>query len=146
MREATGTTWVFGLVTMFIFLFATFLILALNYSDVFRMKNDVKEMVEKYEGYTFTSRDLINNFLLNESYSATGACPEGYAGANLDGTVVPAESTNGRYNYCVDRTNFHYDIILFYSFSLPYLGDILTFNIKGETRDIQIGNLSLYLV
>ncbi len=142
MREATGTTWIFGLVVTFIFLFTAFLTLALNYSEAFALRNEVVTMLEKYEGYTLDSKIIINNYLTSNNYNAKGQCPEGYYGANslTDTGKISLASSSEEYYYCVIQDEKRFEIILFYEFGLPFLGNFTTFNINGETNNINFPN------
>ena len=50
MREAIGGTWLFGLVITFIVFFASFLAISINYSKAFNVKNNIVDLISKYEG------------------------------------------------------------------------------------------------
>ncbi len=140
MNNSIGTTWVMGLMVTFIFLFSAFLILAINYSDVFRLRNETLTILEKYEGYTGQSRLIIDNLLQTNAYKTKSDCEETEYGVTLlDGTSgsIGAEDAF----YCIRRiddnkAHEYYEIKLFYKFNLPVIGEILTFPITGETKDI----------
>ena len=63
MREVIGGTWLTQLVIVIMFVFVAFLALSMNYSKAFRVKNEVISFVEKNEGITKNSVELINNYL-----------------------------------------------------------------------------------
>ncbi len=145
MRESIGTTWTFGLVLTFILLFSAFLSLAINYSRVFKVKNETLSILEKYEGYTQTSREIINKYLKYSGYNGTGSCPTGYTGeSSLDNTgkTMP-KSNNNKYAYCIKKNENQYDIILFFNFNLPIFGQLGGFNIAGQTKQINISKKNL---
>ena len=76
MRESVGSTWTFGLVITFIFLFSSFLVLTINYTKAYKVKNEVISIIEKYEGYTNeNSVEIINNYLNASGYKEMGKCP-----------------------------------------------------------------------
>jgi len=50
VREAIGGTWLFGLVLTFIVFFASFLAVSINYSKAFNVKNNIVDLIGKYEG------------------------------------------------------------------------------------------------
>ncbi len=154
MREAIGGTWLFGLVITFIVFFASFLAISINYAKAFNVKNNVVDLVSKYEGNNPCSRKKIGTYLRETGYLIAGTCPKKdnnnpyeYIGYNLDGT----ESTdpNGKAYYCVSKDstdnsttlkkNF-YRVIVFFKIDLPVVGDIATFRIKGETESIYFPN------
>ena len=68
MREAIGGTWLFGLVITFIVFFASFLAVSINYAKAFNVKNEVINIVSKYEGNNNTTRNKIRSYLRNQGY------------------------------------------------------------------------------
>lgn len=148
MRESMGTTWVFSLVLAFIMIFAGFLTLIITYSDVATRKNDVVEIIQKYEGFTSISQPLVNNVLLGTGYTGTGRCPEDYFAA-VTSEIGGSKPSTQISNYCVQRVESNgktkYNIILFFKFNLPVLGDLFTFNITGQTGNIHISSNGDYL-
>lgn len=149
MREAIGGTWITQLVIVIMFVFVAFLALSINYSKAFRVKNEVISMIEKKEGISNSSIKLINNYLKNSGYGYEGNCEEGYIGVSIsnnnNGTYEDAVA-NKRYNYCIKKVksiaiNFpnraYYEVILFFKFNLPVVGDIFTFEVEGQTKDIE---------
>ncbi|MFI3260883.1 MAG: hypothetical protein R3Y13_04135 [bacterium] len=140
MRESMGTTWIFGLVLTFIMMFSTFLVLSLNYSGVYANKNDVISILQKYEGYTTKSEKLILTYLGASGYLNRGQCPDDYYGVtSSDGTGSLGASKS---LYCIQQTGKKYNIILFYKFNLPVIGNILDFRIIGQTNNIIISSSS----
>ena len=153
MREATGSSWTFKLIIVFIFLFSTFLVLTINYSKSYRVKNEVLSILEKYEGFTndnntnSNSKTIIDNYLKNSGYKETGNCPVEnnapyyYGVTDLSTGEVLQVASNDKYYYCLkqnvngDGTMF-YQLILFYHFSLPFLGSIRNYQVTGTTENI----------
>lgn len=151
MREVTGTTWTFQLVVLFILIFACFLTLVLNYSKAYDVKNNMLTIIEKYEGITDDSIEILNNYLNERSYRTRGTCPIGWYGAlDLEGTIEEVQSKSN-YFYCfteerayienedesddrVVKTDIYYKVRLFYKFNLPVLGELTTFEVNGRTN------------
>lgn len=142
MREAIGGTWLFGLVITFIVFFASFLAVSINYSKAFHVKNNVVDLISKYEGNNCKARNKISDYLRTSGALVTGKCPDGYNGYNLASEKV---GTGKDAYYCIagdetDSTSFmskqFYRVIVFYKIDLPMLGNIATFKIKGETETI----------
>ncbi len=52
MREAIGGTWLFGIVILFIALFASFLAYSISYTRAFNIKNEIINLIERSEGYS----------------------------------------------------------------------------------------------
>ena len=149
MREAIGGTWITQLVIVFIFLFVAFLTLSMNYSKAFKVKNEVTTIVEKKGGISDDSIQIINNYLNSSGYKEKGVCETGFYGVNIT-KDKPAwkevkKGDKTRYNYCIAKVravspNYnkkaYYEVILFFKFNLPVIGDIFTFNVHGQTKDV----------
>lgn len=142
MRESVGSTWVYMIVITFTFIFAGFLALVIAYSKAYKIKNEVTLIVEKYEGISDTSIEIIKNYVKNAGYSATGKCKsetgEEVIGLTSDGTYEEADSKK-KYLLCFKKSsseskNTEIEITTFYKFTLPIIGDITTFDISGETN------------
>ena len=154
MKDVYGSTWTLQLMIGFILLFVTFLTLTITYSKVFKVKNEVISIIEKYQGFTDNSAELINNYLRNSKYMTMGRCldanyntsnpmlaVDNYSNSNASNAV-----TNERYFYCIEKkrkqgyndslARINYEVTLFYSFNVPILGDIATFRVKGKTTDM----------
>lgn len=145
MREVSGSTWTFQMIILFILIFSCFLTLVLSYSKAYTIKNRMLTIIEKYEGVTDTSSDVINNFIIQHSYKTVGKCPEDWIGAiDLEGDYEKAKE-NRRYYYCFTDNKTaagltYYDVMVFYKFNLPVLGEIATYKINGETKDFKGSN------
>ena len=141
MREAIGGTWLFGLVLTFIVFFASFLAVSINYSKAFNVKNNIVDLIGKYEGNNCNSRKKIGEYLSDVGYLVIGTCPDGYNAYDLNGNYRTGEK---RGYYCVkteDTSNTvvdkkYYRIVTFFKLDLPMVGDLTTFRIKGETEAI----------
>lgn len=156
MRDAVGSTWIFGLVISFTLIFSAFLVLALTYAKAYKMKNEMTSIIEKYEGITTSdslnglgSLKIINQYLVNNNYTATGHCEDGEYGAeDLDYNspslkAVTDTERNQKFHYCIDVSTDKkncttiYRITVFYNFTLPVLGNIRQFSISGQTNEIK---------
>jgi len=145
MREAIGGSWLFGLVITFIVFFASFLAISINYSKAFNVKNNMVDLISKYEGNNKCARDQIGSYLQSVGYLVRGKCPSDYIGYNQNG-----ESTYDKAFYCIKKIEAnsnnidkkYYSVIIFFKIDLPVVGDITTFKIKGETESIYFANES----
>ena len=147
MREVSGSTWVLQIMLIFILIFACFLTLVINYSKAYRVKNEMLSIIEKYEGVTPESVNIINNYLSAQGYKTVSKCPEDWhAVKNYDS--VPENVENGEnYLYCFKEESvngkIYYNVTVFYKFSLPFLGDFMTFKVNGRTETF-LGSMSRY--
>ena len=155
MREAIGGTWLFGLVITFIVFFASFLAVSINYSKAFNVKNNVVDLISKYEGNNPCARKHIESYLRTTGYLVAGRCPEVdpstkkclYTGYSSDGRVITDNTTKTYYwirNDMTDNTSTmdkkFYRVVIFFKIDLPMFGDIATFRINGETESIPFAN------
>ena len=145
MREAVGSTFLFKLMIIFIFFFASFLAIAINYSQAFRVKNQVINLIEQYEGLSEENQERIANLINGSGYYRVASCTcdkdfncNNRTGDNLNGGSI--DNTNGlcirRLTTGADGTDAYYSVTTFVSFNLPIVGNFFTFPVKGETKVI----------
>ena len=150
MREAIGGTWITQLVITFMFLFVAFLALSINYSRAYKTKNEVMSIIEKKNGITQESINILSNYLRNIGYKESGRCPKGYYGVTIrenggKATAIKEELSAKKYNLCIAKNpsssvNFKgksfYEVRLFFKFNLPIIGNIYVFHVDGQTKDV----------
>lgn len=137
MREAIGGALLIKLVMFFIVLYVCFLSVAINYSITFRVKNQIINLIESYEGYDI-AKDYIDDYIANVGYyRATGtmaidgdkeslntACSDGYCVEAID--VERDGVSVGKY----------YKVTTYVTFSFPIIEEIASFPVSGESRVI----------
>ena len=121
--------------------FASFLAISINYSKAFNVKNNVVDLVSKYEGNNCNARNKISEYLRTTGYLVAGNCDLGYKGYDLKGNPV----YSGKSYYCIKTESTgtdtsiekkYYRIEIFFKVDLPILGNITSLNIKGDTEYI----------
>lgn len=147
MKSTVTTSESFKYILVFTFLFAAFLALAITYNRVFKQKNEIISIMEKYEGISTTSLNIINKYLKTTGYSIKGQCEvDEYGIKDLDNNIYEkVTNTKEKYYYCLsdkvlkndNSDKIYYDIKLFFKFNLPFVGDLFTFKITGETKGIK---------
>lgn len=153
MKGSITTTTTFKAILVITFLFAAFLALAITYNKAYKMKNQTISIIEKYEGIIKYGDTLtiVNNYLRNNGYNTKGPCDIGEYGVS-DLTINEYEIvTNEKdlYYYCLNdnkselkkvnspvNQKIYYTVKIFFKFDLPFIGDILTFDVMGETKGI----------
>lgn len=100
MKNGIVNIWLLGMIVVFIALFSAYIIININYSKSFKIKNEILTIIEKHKGVTsvptsvvgqskFTSDSIttnvntlqtINLYLLGSNYDAKGYCPNNEAG------------------------------------------------------------------
>ena len=156
MRHTIGGTWLLGIMIVFILFFCGFIILTINYSRTVRIKNEMIGMVEKYEGINDKSIELLNNYLYYAGYDAMGVCINDdedetgvYGATSLSSTRLEQARRGATYYYCIKKydganTSNYYQIIIFYKFNLPVIGETSGFMVKGTTSNFQSNDDNSY--
>lgn len=145
MKEVSSSTWSFQIIIFFILIFACFLILTINYNKAYGVKNKLLTIVEKYEGINCSTAQIIDSYLSNKAYATVGKCPDDgntWYGASSGGAISLADE-NTKYLYCFSETTVkkssstlvYYNVVAFYKFYLPVIGDIATYEISGKTKN-----------
>jgi len=128
MREAIGGAFLIKLMMFFIVLYIIFLTLAINYSITFRVKNQIINLIEQYEGYD-NAKDKISTYLADIKY---------FRPTNLKIDYSNADSLECQLGYCVESIDTergsYYKVTTFVSFDFPLLN--FGFPVSGETRVI----------
>ncbi len=97
MKNGIVNVWLWGLIIVFIGFFSAYIIITLEYSRSFKIKNEVLTIIEKNKGVTRTDKrnrsgvskistgatittnvntiQTINLYLLGSGYTAKGQCP-----------------------------------------------------------------------
>ena len=126
MREAMGGALLLKLVMIFIVIYVCFLAIAINYSITFRVKNQIINLIEAYEGLE-NAEESIENYVNNIGY---------FRGL---GTVRRDENCNYA-GYCIyeidSERGKYYRVVTYVSFDFPVLGQITNFPVSGETKVI----------
>ncbi len=156
MRQTVGTTTLFKIVLAFTFLFAAFLAVAVTYNRVFKLKNEMIGIIEKYEGTTTKSLEIINNYLVSNGYKTKGNCLSNQFGVyDLVGGGYESARNNKQYYYClnyrcdgnnckINDKNYpngkkvYFGVTLFFKFDLPFFGDLAVFKVNGETKGVKL--------
>lgn len=161
MRDTIASTWIYQLVIVFILIFVAFLIVSLTYSKNYKTKNELIDIIEKFEGVNATSIEVMNNYLSQQGGSRVKhTCPTGgmWIGVpSLQSPVAEKTQSDKEYFYCLNRrypkdytsntsndvrlkNKVLYEIRLFFRFNLPVFGNIYTFTVTGTTNNIYKSN------
>lgn len=127
MREAIGGALLIKLVMVFIVIYVCFLGIGINYAITFRVKNQIINLIEAYEGYEL-AESKIKEYVAGVGYFRTSG-----GQMNLDENCTDL-------GYCIreltsDRGKY-YKVTAYVSFDFPIIGEILTFPVSGETKII----------
>lgn len=161
MRESIGGAWLFQFVIGLMLIFFAFLLIAMNYARAFKVKNEIINIIENYEGLTTgtghynNSISIVNNYLEANTHIVTGRCPEGsdnphlqYYGIKRNVTlpILITPGTTEKFLWCIKKnqvdpnvepTRASYTIVVFLKLKFPIVENIATIPVKGETYIIQ---------
>jgi len=134
MREAIGGALLIKLVMFFIVIYVCFLAIAINYSITFRVKNQIINLIESYEGYDL-AKVHIDDYLSNVGYYRSvgkltigdGTCEDEYGYCHESISITNAAG---------DQIGTYYKVTTYVSFDFPIIGQISNFPVSGETRVI----------
>lgn len=125
MREAIGGTLLIKLVMFFVVIYVCFLGVAVNYSITFRVKNQIINLIESYEGYE-NAKSHIEAYIADVGYYKTTV---------VDVSLDDAECVNG---YCIESIDAvrgtYYRVTTYVTFDFPIVGKFTNFPVKGESR------------
>lgn len=93
MRDAIGGVLSLNIIFIFLIIISCYLAFSVNYTKAFRVKNEVRSIIEKQEGLTCEALDQINNLMINANYQF----PEAFAGWCTDNDyIVVSPSTSDK--------------------------------------------------
>lgn len=147
MKEAISGSWVYITVLIFMVILIAYVSISINYSRAFEYSSNITKSIESHDGLNSASIKEISNYMHSNGHTTKGACRDGYYGV-LDESV-DKNPGNGRYDYCVRRetvygddgiTRCYYETVVYFSFSLPVLGDLFMFRIPGQTAGMRYTN------
>ncbi len=144
MRNAIAGSWIYMIVIIFMVVLIAYVAITINYANAFEQNEYMIKAIEESEGFNNTSRARITQILKNKNATVQHGCPKDdekyqYIGI-LDGVPDKRKKIN-KYDYCIGRQTVNvggvdkqfYKIIVYFSFSIPVLGDLYAFQVAGET-------------
>lgn len=151
MRDSINGLWLIGIVmTLMVFIIA-FVAISLNYSNAYRMKSEMVNAIEQYNGMNGNTIQKLDSIADSYGYRTTKRCAkkDGIDVIGIKDGYVTKNPTDPQ-NYCIYRvasdqlcnsaytcdTRYMYNVDVFFTFDLPLFGNILTFTVNGETKEI----------
>lgn len=150
MRDSINGLWLIGIVmTLMVFLIA-FVSISLNYSNAFRMKSEMINAIEQYNGINPNTVQKLEGIANSYGYRTTNKCKsdeERQVIGIKDGIVTKDPKTaqdiciymssySSKCNYSDCEQKYVYELNVFFAFDLPLFGNILNFKVGSETNAI----------
>ncbi len=130
MRDAFGGTFMIRIMLVFIFLFVSFLAIALNFAKAFRIKDEIINYLEKNQIANGNISEVsIEELLAPYGYGFTsclGNDENCYSGVKIDPTC---EEINGL-NYC------YYNVYVYINRDLGFLKTLLSLTRESDNSDM----------
>ena len=151
MKESLANSYVFSVILVIVGICSSLIIVSMNYSKVFKMKNRVIEIIEKHGTYNNTTvMTEIDNFLRDAGYpprQTTDKCPKGRgtsgsASLSDSDAGVDAINTLKNYRYCIYKfktaKGSYYSVVLYMNLEFPLIGEFIKLELPmyGDTKII----------
>lgn len=135
MRDAFGGAFSIQLMLIFLILYVSFLCIALNYARAFRVKNEIINIIEQYEGYNDDVGVDISNYLRSSGYYISQGDVNVCRGCDFH---EPGYSTMEVNSHNSATNQKYYYVETYLVFTLPIVNVHFPISVKGETRVIEL--------
>ncbi len=157
MKDAFGGAFMINIMLIFLGIYISFIAVAVSYAKAFRVKNQIINYIQQYEGLTMEASNAIDNYLKEAAYyvnvSSGDACYATRTDSNLGSGCRTVEGSNPyqlrpreamctERGYCVRSVPVnsganigkYYVITTYLQIQFPFFGLSFTVPITGETR------------
>lgn len=160
MKDAIGGVFTLQAIVIALLIIMCLMAFAVNYSKAFRVKNEIRSIIEKSEGLSLSAETQINEVVRKHQYFLSDvydeACKklgyEVYTSADQNGGTgvkfcIKCEFANnmGEINQNPDYRGAYYSIVTFVNIDVPIVNNLIPFTanffkISGETALIYSTN------
>lgn len=149
MRESFGGAFMIKLVLVFIVIYITFMAVAIDYAKVFRVKNNVINILEQNQ-FEFKDSEVVNTideYLGSAAYNEYGNNSVKYDCGGIEfGTANTNKNVlltgNGvcitRLGDITNNKNIYYKVTAYISIEFPFFDLYFTIPISGETKIVSV--------
>lgn len=166
MKDAMGGIFTLQAIVIALLIIMCLMAFAVNYSKAFRVKNEIRSIIEKSEGLTPSAEVQINDMIRKHQYFLSDiyvdACKklgyDVYESSDLNGGsgvrfCIKCNYANnlGEMNQKPDYRGAYYSIVTFVNIDVPIVNNIIPFTanffkISGETSLIYASHNNKYCV
>lgn len=153
MKEAIGQVFSLEFIIIFLLVVNGYLAFNVNYTKAFRVKNEIRSIIQKNEGLTKAAMDDIGDYMASVNYTQSTefnswcereglyVCKASYGSFCMDVTTSPKYGTDASGN----NIGAYYTIYTFVDINIPVLNRFLPslggiFSVTGETSLIYTGS------
>ena len=146
MKEAIGQVFSLEFIIVFVLLLSGYLAWNVNYTKAFRVKNEIRSIIQKNEGLTEDAMldiaEYMNKVNYNQNKDFSNWCSDGgFYTCTIDGRSFCMDvRTSNKYGTDADGNNIaaYYTIYTFVDMNIPVLNKMLPFtaglfSVTGET-------------
>lgn len=142
MRESFGGAFMIKLVLVFIVIYITFMAIAVEYAKVFRVKNQIINILEQSQFKLGDEISPIDNYLARVPYNKNGvvSVQDKCNGTNFGGTRDNFVLTER--GACIEgksdsNGNTYFKVTTYISVELPFFNISMVIPVSGETKTIR---------
>lgn len=149
MKDSFGGAFMIKLMLVFIVIYITFMGVAINYAKVFRVKNNVINILEQYQfnigddNERSTISGVIDEYLMNVPYNV-GEASKRSVKSDCGGLELGSSNKEKMLTsrgVCIQKSsvssgNVYYKVTAYIAIDFPFFGLSFTFPISGETKTI----------
>jgi hypothetical protein len=148
MKNAIAGTWVYMIVIIFMVILIAYVAITINYANTFEISEQMIKAIEQSEGLNQRSLEIMDGLIKDGNHTVTHGCGTDKKSDTffygVKDKVVSKTPNRNDYNYCIAREEmtiqgskkYYYKVQIFFSFSLPVLGDLYAFTVQGETSGL----------
>lgn len=160
MKEAMGGVFTLQAIVFALIVIMCLMAFAVNYSKAFRVKNEIRSIIEKSEGLTPSAEVQINNIVRKHQYFLSDIYDEACRKLGYDVYSSTDENGGSGVRFCIkceyannlgemnQNPNYrgaYYSIVTFVNIDVPIVNNVIPFTanffkISGETALIYSNN------
>ena len=148
MKDAVGGSLLLNIVVIIVSIVILFFVGIIAYSKAYKIKNRIIEVIEKNENYSpDIAKEQLNNDLGRAGYIVAS---REQINNKCNGNNLNKIDYGTGYLYCVYLKNCenydettgvcegerNYEVVTYIHFNFPVIGDLMTFEVKGETKTL----------
>lgn len=150
MKEAIGQVYALQIILAFVILLNGYMAYSVNYARAFRVKNQIVDIIEEYEGPNNEEAiDKINTIIDQMTYEVPQRLVNNFKSRYSDENSGEPNCQNGwcyiEHNVSIDdadgeRNGKYYSVVTFVNIDIPVINNIIGLgdflSVYGETRTI----------
>ncbi len=147
MRDAFGGIFSIQFLLVFLAIIICIVAIIMNYAKVFRVKNQMIDYIEQYEGFTNNAQKHIEEYLGYMNYKVLISNKDKENASGITSSLTSNKNNlavgetyceDNKYGYCITKANNikgnYYLVTVYLHFEFPLFNIRFNLPIRGETR------------